>query len=167
MEFLRIVFSNHTLNLCFLAWFTAQFCKFILTLTLSKRVSLERFYGSGGMPSAHTATVCSLLMGVSRRCGYSSVEFAICGIFAMVVIYDALGVRRAAGRHAGVINRLLQWDEFTDVAYENDEDIEDTDGDGHKDPKQLNELIGHTPMEVMGGAMVGILVSLIYNNLVY
>lgn len=167
MELLRTIFSNHMLNLCFLSWFTAQFCKFLLTLALHHRLAPERFYGSGGMPSAHTATVCSLMMGAVRRCGYSSVEFAICAILAMIVIYDALGVRRAAGRHAGVINRLLQWDEFTDVAFEGDEAVTDEDGDGHKDPKMLNELIGHTPMEVMGGAMVGILVSLIYNHFAY
>lgn len=167
MQLLRIFFSNHTLNLCLLAWFTAQLCKFLLTLAVHHKLAPERFYGSGGMPSAHTATVCALMFGVARRCGYDSAEFAICAILAAIVIYDALGVRRAAGQHAGVINRLLRWDEFTDVAFEEKELYKDTDGDGHKDPKELNELLGHTPLEVMGGAMVGILLSLIYNHFAY
>ena len=167
MTIFRAVFSNHIVNLCLLAWFCAQFCKFILTLLVKGRVAFERFYGSGGMPSAHTALVCSLMMGTARQCGYSSAEFAICAVLASIVIYDALGVRRAAGRHAGVINRMLRIGELADAVYEDDDTVTDEDGDGHKNPKKLNELVGHTPMEVMGGAVTGIVVSMIYNYFVY
>lgn len=167
MGFLYVIFSNHMLNLCLIAWFSAQLCKFLLTLALHGELRPERFYGSGGMPSAHTATVCALMMGAVRKCGFDSAEFAICAILATIVIYDALGVRRAAGQHASVINRLLEWDKFADVAYEDDDSVADENGDGHKDPKKLNELIGHTPIEVMGGAMLAILVSLIYNYFAY
>ncbi len=167
MRIFSMILSNHILNLCVLAWLCAQCCKFLLTFLVKGRVAPERLYGSGGMPSAHTALVCSLMMGTVRQCGYSSAEFAVTAVLASIVIYDALGVRRASGRHARVINKLLEIGPIADAIYEDDDTVTDEDGDGHKDPKKLNELIGHTPMEVLGGALMGIIVSMIYNYFVY
>lgn len=167
MQIIQTIFSNHMLNLCLLSWFCAQFCKFLLTLFIKGKVSPERLYGAGGMPSAHTATVCSLMMGAARQCGYASSEFAISAVLASIVIYDAMGVRRAAGRHAGMINKMLSLEGLADALFRNDDTVTDEDGDGRKDPKMLNESLGHTPMEVMGGALLAIIVSMIYNYLTY
>ena len=159
MDLMRAAFSNHILNLCLIASVSAQLCKFLLTLAFSHKVSFERFYGSGGMPSAHTATVCALMMGTVRKCGFASAEFAIAAVFAYVVIYDALGVRRAAGQHAGIINRILLQDVYMAEPYDGE--------DKHKGTKQLNEHLGHTPIEVIGGALLGMFLSLIYHYFAY
>lgn len=167
MQIIRTIFSNHMLNLCLLCWFGAQVCKFLLTLFIKKKIAPERLYGAGGMPSAHTATVCSLMMGAARQCGYASAEFAISAVLASIVIYDAMGVRRAAGQHAGMINKLLSLESLADIVFEGDDSVIDEDGDGHKDPKKLNESLGHTPMEVMGGALLAIIISMVYNYFTY
>ena len=167
MHFLRAALSNHILNLCFLTWFLAQFSKFLITLLFKRQIVPERLYGSGGMPSAHTATVCALMMGTSRQCGYASAEFAISAIVAAIVIYDALGVRRAAGRHASMINRFLEIDEIADALFDEEEIGEDDTENVRKNYKKLNESLGHTPLEVMGGALLAIVVSMVYNFFAY
>ncbi len=153
MELMQRLFSNYLLNLCVLAWCCAQLIKFLINLVSHHNVKLERLYGSGGMPSSHTATVCALTMGVAQVCGYSSAEFAIAAALSAIVIYDAMGVRRAAGEHAKILNQMM--DEYE----KNDELGEDGLPERKKD---LKELLGHTPMEVLGGALLGILISMIY-----
>lgn len=102
--------------------------------------------GAGGMPSAHSAMVCALFVGVMHRCGAESPEFALAFVLAAVVIYDAMGVRRAAGEQARVVNKLVE------IAEKNGSEITQ---------KGLKESLGHTPMEVLGGIMLGILIALL------
>ena len=194
MQFLDELFSNYVLNASLAAWFIAQLIKTIITLVFTKKLVLERMVGAGGMPSAHSATVCALTVSMSRATGISSPEFALAVLFATVVMYDAMGVRRAAGEHAKVINAMLDdWDdqieEITDKIKnknkDKDKDLdnkekiekkEQTSRYTHKDTYkhvnikekdidldnvELKEYLGHTPLEVFAGALLGIVVALI------
>lgn len=125
---------NSILNAALAAWFCAQVLKVIISLICGK-FEKSRFVGTGGMPSAHTATVISLVAAIYRAYGYQTPEFAISLAVALIVIYDAMGIRRAAGRHAKMIN-----------------DMEVSEN-------KLNELLGHTPLEVLAGAVLGILIG--------
>lgn len=126
-----------------MAWVLAQLLKFLLHLIIKRKVDFTRLTGPGGLPSSHTAlTVClAACIGISE--GTASPVFGLALVFALVVMYDAAGVRRAAGRQAGVLNRFIYH---------------------HKDPdyhfdEELKELIGHTPVEVIAGAALGILIA--------
>lgn len=133
-----------------LSWFTAQVLKVIFTLIEKKRIDFRRFVGSGGMPSSHSAFVTSLATAVGLQNGFSSTEFAISTVFALVVMYDAAGVRRAAGQQARILNKLVeQWEKS---------DFSDTD-------KRLKELLGHTPKEVFAGALLGMAIALVRHML--
>ena len=127
-----------------LSWFSAQVLKVIFTLIEKKKLDFRRFVGSGGMPSSHSAFVTSLATAVGLQNGFSSTDFAICTVFALVVMYDAAGVRRAAGQQARILNKIVeQWGKS---------DFSDTD-------KRLKELLGHTPKEVFAGALLGIIIA--------
>ena len=106
-QIIHILVSNHLINVSFISWFAAQLIKTILTFFRCHQLRLERMFGAGGMPSSHSALVCSLSMGMAQREGYNSPLFALTLSFAMVVMYDAMGVRRAAGEQAKVLNHLL------------------------------------------------------------
>lgn len=138
------LFSNIVLVAAGLSWISAQVLKTIITLITTREFKVERLFGAGGMPSAHTAMVCSLALGVAHECRVDSPEFALSVCFAGIVIYDAMGVRRAAGEHAKVINKVV-------------DAIERADGEEITD-KDLNEYLGHKPLEVLAGALLGILV---------
>ena len=142
MRILHQLFTNYILMAAILSWMLSQAIKTILTLATTKKFVPERIFGAGGMPSAHSAMVSSLVISIARSSGPSSPVFALAVAFAAVVMYDAMGVRRAAGEQAKVINRMVDmWEEKgSDVA-----------------EKELKEYLGHTPMEVLGGMMVGIL----------
>ncbi|MDD6734818.1 MAG: divergent PAP2 family protein [Clostridiales bacterium] len=131
---------------CIMSWFIAQLLKVVFTLVKSKKIDFRRFIGAGGMPSSHSAFVTSLAAGIGIEEGFSSSEFAICVVLAMVVMYDAAGVRRAAGQQARILNKLVErWEKA---------DFSDTD-------KRLKELLGHTPKEVFAGALLGILIAVV------
>ena len=135
--------GNYYLNMSILSWLTAQVIKVLITLFITKKFDLERLVGSGGMPSSHSALVCGLATAVFIRHGFASFEFAVAAVLALIVMYDAMGVRRAAGEQAKTLNKLVNW-------Y-----VLETD-------KMLKELIGHTPLEVFSGALLGIgLVTLV------
>ena len=144
------LFQNYVLDTALLAWFSAQVIKTLITFIKTKEFNLERMFGAGGMPSAHTATVCSLVIAISRHSGFSSVEFAIAFVLAAVVMYDATGVRRAAGEHAKVLNEMVK----------NRKENESDEGES-AEPKELKEFLGHTPLEVLGGALLGIIIAMI------
>ncbi len=131
---------------CILAWFIAQFIKVILTLIKDKKIDFRRFVGSGGFPSSHASFVTSLATAVGLIDGFSSTEFAITVVLALVVMYDAAGVRRAAGQQARILNKIVE-------AWEH-KDLTQTD-------KRLKELLGHTPKEVFAGAILGIVIAII------
>lgn len=150
-EFWQTLTSNYIINVTFVAWLTAQVLKTLINLILTKDFNLERLVGAGGMPSAHTALVISLVVATENQCGFSSPSFAIALVLATIVMYDAVGVRRAAGEQAKIINKMLdEWIESAHIAQEHAPQV-----------KQLKELLGHTPIEVFGGAIVGIIVATI------
>ena len=136
-------FFNSILFTAFL-WFIAQLLKMIFVLMHDRKLDWTRMIGSGGMPSSHSAFVTSLAMSVGLKDGFYSTTFAIAVVFAMVVMYDAAGIRRAAGQQAQILNRLIeQWN--------NSETRE----------KQLKELLGHTPVEVFAGAVLGVIIAIL------
>lgn len=143
MNFFVKIINNKVLMACITAWFIAQSMKIVLTYCSSKKIDLTRFVGSGGMPSSHTSFVMALSTSIGRIYGWDSPVFAIAISFAFVVMYDAAGVRRAAGNQAKILNIIIE-----DLA--------------HNKPlanERLKELIGHTPKEVVVGALLGILIG--------
>ena len=147
--------GNYYLNMSILSWLTAQVIKVLIALFITKKFDLERLIGSGGMPSSHSALVCGLATAVFIRHGFVSLEFAVAVVLALIVMYDAMGVRRAAGEQAKTLNKLVNWYVFHQQSEEEDPPVLETD-------KMLKELIGHTPLEVISGAILGIgLVTLV------
>ena len=134
------------------AWAIAQIIKTIIDFNMSGKVNLERLVGSGGMPSCHSATVSSLATISLLIYGAGSFEFAICAMLAIIVMYDARGVRRETGTQAVVINEIMEY-------------LSNPLDDRYKDPEfsqeKLKELIGHTPLQVVCGAFLGIVVAII------
>jgi acid phosphatase family membrane protein YuiD len=128
-----------------LAWVIAQILKVVLRSVRQRRLNLRVLAETGGMPSSHAAIVMGLTTGVGRIDGLASSSFAIALIFSLVVMYDAQGVRRAAGRQAEVLNRV----------------IEDLFGQRGFREERLRELLGHTPTQVLVGALLGIAVGLL------
>jgi hypothetical protein len=126
------------------AWAIAQVLKVITDSLQRRRLDLRRFASAGGMPSSHTAMMLALTTVIGARLGLSSPEFGLTAIFSSVVMYDATGVRRAAGRQAAVLNRII-------------DDLFHREG---LREERLRELIGHTPFEVIAGALLGVIVAL-------
>lgn len=143
MNFFSQVFSNHILWISIFACFLAQFIK--IFTGKEKVVDFSRIFMSGGMPSSHSSFVTSLSTVVGIEKGFDSIEFAICTVFALIVMYDASGVRRAVGKQAAILNKI----------------VEDLQNRKHIEHETLKELIGHTPKEVILGAILGIVVGAI------
>lgn len=143
MNFFEGILHNDYFIVAFISWFIAQFLKVVLTLIIEKRLDIERFWGSGGMPSSHTSSVMGVSTAIGLTIGWDSPMFALALVFTMIVMYDASGVRRAVGKQAGILNTMIH-----DI-YEHK----------HIEQAQLKELIGHTPFEVIGGAILGIVVA--------
>jgi acid phosphatase family membrane protein YuiD len=127
------------------AWAIAQAAKVILTSMRQRRLNLRVLAETGGMPSSHAAIVMGLTTAIGKHDGVSNAAFAIALIFSFVVMYDAAGLRRAAGRQAAILNRLV-------------EDLVHMRG---MQEQRLRELLGHTPVEVLVGAVLGVVVGLI------
>ena len=143
--------TNYIFTAAGLSWFSAQVIKTFINFFITKKFDAERLVGAGGMPSAHSACVSALAIATGRQCGCGSPEFAIAFAFACVVIYDAMGVRRAAGEQAKVINQL------TDSLFKNF-------GETKIVVSQLKELLGHTPVEVLGGIILGITIATLFKG---
>ncbi len=143
-----LIFRNPLLMPAILAWFAAQLIKLILTLILSKKLDFRRMVGSGGMPSSHSSFVVALTVSAGMRHGWDSALFAVCTVLAAIVMYDAAGVRRAAGRQAAVLNRIART--LTES------------GQTDERHEALRELLGHTPVEVIAGALLGTLIAIGY-----
>ena len=141
--------NNYIIQVAALSWLTAQVLKTIINFVFTKKFKAERLIGAGGMPSSHTALVVSTAIATAKECGTSSPIFALAALFAAVVMYDAMGVRYAAGEQAKVINQLV--DEWLDTMKFDQEKIPHF--------KELKEMLGHTPIEVIGGIIVGVVVS--------
>ena len=145
MKFVDI-FDNRVVLAALVAWLVAQILKFVIEFIVNKNVDFSRFVGSGGMPSSHSAFVVGLTTIVGRTSGFDSVAFGICFVFSFIIMYDATGVRWAAGEQAKVLNKIKE-------KFEHHDPIEG---------KDLKELIGHTPFEVLAGAILGILIALMF-----
>ena len=138
------ILGNRVIQAAALAWAVAQALKVMLTLAISRRFDKSRVLGSGGMPSSHSAMACAMLMTIGFREGFSSSIFALAFCFSGVVRYDAAGVRRSTGKNAAVINQLMDM----------------LSGNGYTfDEKRLKELVGHTPIQVLAGALLGTLIG--------
>ena len=156
MDMLIGFFQNKALFAAALGWFCAQVAKALLTLIFTRKFKAERLWGAGGMPSAHSAMVCALTVSIARFDGIHTAAFALSVMFAFVTMYDAMGVRRETGLHAKLLNKYLNQLEQKNA---------DKDGDGIPDEEvdeiELKEFIGHTPLEVLGGVLLGILVGIL------
>ncbi|MGL6105389.1 divergent PAP2 family protein [Romboutsia sp.] len=143
MNFFSEIFSNKVLVISMFACFLAQFIK--IFTGEGRKIKLGRIFTSGGMPSSHSSFVTSLgtLVGIEK--GFNSTEFAIVCVFALIIMYDASGVRRAVGKQAIILNQIL----------------EDLHNKKHIEQKKLKELIGHTPIEVFLGAILGIITAIV------
>jgi len=156
---------NVMLIAALVGWLAAQILKTIIHVITTKKFSAERIWGAGGMPSSHSATVCALVITTSRICGITSPEFALAMVFSLVVMYDACGVRRAAGLHAREINRLRKIvDKLDDEIVERlDEEIDiEMNDDDDNVSKELKEFLGHTPFQVLCGALLGIIIGMVF-----
>ncbi|WP_126594978.1 divergent PAP2 family protein [Dictyobacter aurantiacus] len=138
--------DNRVLIAAFLAWGIAQVSKTILELFKQRKLALSRLVSSGGMPSSHSALVTGLATAVGRVMGIASAEFAIAVVLASIVMYDAAGVRRAVSIQARILNQMIE---------------EAFQGSPVATEKRLRELIGHTPIQVFVGGLLGIAIGLL------
>lgn len=150
------ILNNYIVKVAAVSWMVAQTIKIILYYIVHKEVSLERIFGAGGMPSSHSALVCSTCVATYKQCGADSAIFAISVVLAGIVMYDAMGVRRAAGEQAKVINKIIIDPIKKDMNNAKDNIFENIT------VKTLKELLGHTPLEVLGGAILGIGIALLF-----
>lgn len=161
--FWSAITGNYIINVGVISWFSAQLIKMILTLLRYRELRLERLFGAGGMPSSHSALVCSMTLAMAKLVGFESPLFGLTFAFAMVVMYDAMGVRRAAGEQAKVLNKII----FSRVFDMLNEEIDQSFGyqggedkpEGGDHQKELKEYLGHTPLEVLGGMLLGVLIA--------
>ncbi len=134
-------------------WILAQIIKTIIHLIKTKDFNPERLYGTGGMPSSHSATVAGLGISVALNCGTNGPEFAIAFILAVVVCYDALGIRRQASYHAMVLNQMV-------------EDFK-KEGKDYSSPKTMKTTLGHSFLQVLAGILLGAAVAIIYHLTIF
>lgn len=145
MNIFNQILSNKCIYVPVILLFLIQVFKVITDLITNKKLNVKRIIGAGGMPSSHSAIVTSLAALVGREYGFDSGIFAVAIIMAFVVMYDAAGVRRAAGKQARIINKIL-----------------DTPGlSTEQVQEKLVEALGHTPVQVFVGAIIGIVVGMI------
>lgn len=137
----------HILFTVILSWFVAQLLKVVLYFYLEKKFRISNFFSTGGMPSSHSSSVCALVVDSAFSYGLGSFEFAISFLLAVIVMRDAMGVRLETGKQARVLNALME-----EIKSNSDNEVFE---------QHLKEFIGHTPTQVLAGALLGIIVSLI------
>ena len=143
-DFLTFVQSKY-IYVPFLLWFGIQLFKLLYDLVTTKKFNFKRIMGAGGMPSSHSAVVAGLATLVGKYEGVGSSTFAVAFIMAFIVMYDACGVRRAAGKQAALLNKLVETPGLTGVQVS----------------ERLVEVLGHTPIQVIVGALIGVIAGLI------
>ena len=152
MQLIRDVFNlNPILTVALLAWFVAQVLKTLINFILLGKFQLERMWGDGGMPSAHSATVCSMVIATARSEGLGSAIFAVAAVVAIITMHDAMGVRRETGEQAKVLNKMIE--QWIDVTEKNAPFLQNM---------HLKEMVGHTPLQVLAGFVVGCVVGALY-----
>lgn len=149
METWREILGNQLMTSAVTGWIVAQALKTLIDCALNRSFNAERLVGSGGMPSSHSATVCGLTTAAYLKYGASSFEFAISFVLAMIVMYDAIGVRRETGKQAKLLNSIL----MENPLKLNAEVLQE----------KLKEYVGHTPLQVLAGAILGIVLALVLN----
>jgi acid phosphatase family membrane protein YuiD len=143
---MRDFLENKFLIVPFIVWCCIQLFKFITDFVINRKPNFRRLFGAGGMPSSHSAVVATLTTLIGKEYGLGSGIFAVSFIFSLIVMYDAAGVRRAAGKQATILNKLVE-------NYPNSNVIV---------TEKLVEVLGHTPFQVLVGAVIGILVGALY-----
>ena len=147
MNFIDGVLSNRILLAAFCGWLVAQVLKTIIYVAVNINFNPERLLGDGGMPSSHSATVMAMVTSTAFYFGSDTFEFAVTAILALIVMHDAMGVRRETGKQAKVINNMMDW--FVQM----DSDI--------SPEEKLKEFVGHSPTQVFFGALLGIIVGFV------
>lgn len=147
MNNLHLLIQNKILISSVLGWLVAQILKTLIHLYFNKNFDPERLVGSGGMPSSHSSTVCALAASSGLIYGLGSFEFAVTTMLAIIVMYDAMGVRRETGIQAKILNEMI------DIFNNMNQKVSATD--------KLKELVGHTPLQVLAGAVLGIIIAFI------
>ncbi len=145
MEFIKDLLHNRIFVAAICGWFVAQVLKKLIHMWFNRKFVAERLVGSGGMPSSHSATVCALAAASGMEYGGGSFQFAMAAVFAIVVMYDAIGVRRETGIQAKVLNEMME--------------LFDKMGKEMSVEEKLKEFVGHTPLQVLMGALLGILIA--------
>ena len=146
MQSFGSVLNNHALIISLLSCVLAQLSKVVVELIYHGKLNFRVIFESGGMPSSHSALVTALATDIGLRKGLDSGEFAIATVFAIIVMYDAAGVRQAAGKQAKILNQMIE-ELFT--------------GDHHLTEIHLKELLGHTPFQVLIGSIMGVVIAYI------
>ena len=141
MDIVIQIITNKYLYIPFSLWFGIQLFKLIYDMVTTKKFNFKRILGAGGMPSSHSAVVCSLAILVGKAEGFSSPMFGLATVFALVVMYDAAGVRRAAGKQAKLLNKIVETPGLNISQVQ----------------ERLVEVLGHTPKQVLVGAIIGII----------
>jgi len=137
--------GNPGIKAAIIAWMVAQFVKFMTEVAKNRRIDFTYFVSTGGMPSAHSASVCALATHIGVNSGFHTPIFALAGLFSMIVMFDAQSVRRAAGEQAKILNQIVD-----EVLHKH-----------HLSHTKLAELLGHTRLEVFAGLLLGILVGIL------
>ena len=142
MDWLSDLLTNQFLLVSLSSWFVAQVLKTVLYALEHKKLDISRLFGDGGMPSGHSATVTSLATFCGLHFGFGSYQFALAGILAIIVCHDATGVRQETGKQAAVLNEIIE--AFELLAPDKISEA------------NLKEFVGHTPIQVMAGILLGI-----------
>ncbi len=140
------ILNNKFIWIPILTWFSIQAFKVIWDLVTTKKFNFKRILGAGGMPSSHSAVVMTITVLIGKELGFDSPVFALSSIVAFVVMYDAAGVRRAAGKQATLLNKIVNTPGLSGVEVQ----------------EKLVEVLGHTPIQVVVGAVIGIIVGAIF-----
>ena len=143
---IEFIYEYRYLIIPFATWFFIQLFKLIYDLITTKKFNFKRILGAGGMPSSHSAVVVALCTMIGKAYGVNSAIFGLSIVFAFVVMYDAAGVRRAAGKQAKLLNKIVQTPGLSNVEV----------------TEKLQEVLGHTPTQVFVGAFIGLIVGLLF-----
>ncbi len=142
---IKAILTNKVLMVSTLSWATAQFLKLIITFIEDKKWDFTKLVSAGGMPSSHSSFVTALTVSIGQVEGFGSSLFAACAVLSFIVMYDATGVRWESGQQAAVINRIVEMLQDPDIKLET----------------QLKEILGHTPLQVFAGVVLGIVFGVI------
>ncbi|MGL5834378.1 MAG: divergent PAP2 family protein [Waterburya sp.] len=152
MQDVADILQNQILIVALIACISAQGLKLVIDLVRNRKLNVTYLLSPGGMPSAHSALVGALATSIGLTMGWSGAEFAIACLFAIIVMYDAAGVRQAAGKQAKILNQLI--DELFQEKHNLNEE-------------RLKELLGHTPFQVVVGLSLGISIAMVFAQYVY